>query len=163
MKSTRFLLATALGLTLTGALVAQDHNPGPRQHRGRPGAALRARMLDKFDTDKDGKLSEAERAAARARFQDLRGDIIDKFDTDGDGTLSETERAAIREQFQARRAELTAKYDADGDGILGPDERKAMWQGIHKQLLEKFDADGDGKLNEAERKAAMDAWLMRPR
>jgi hypothetical protein len=50
MKSPAFLLTAALGLAISGTVVAQDPNQGPR-HRGRPGAALRARMLERFATD----------------------------------------------------------------------------------------------------------------
>ena len=49
---------------------------GPRggmQHR-RPGPGLHKKILEKFDVDKDGKLSEEERKAAREAFRARRGE-----------------------------------------------------------------------------------------
>lgn len=126
MKATCLILAAALGLALAGTVAAQNQNQGPR-HRGHPGAALRARLLERFDTDGDGKLSEAERAAAKAQFPELSQAIIAMLDTDGDGKVSEAEKAAARERMQARIQEVIAKYDADGDGRLNEQERRAAF------------------------------------
>lgn len=63
-------------------------------------------MLEQFDTDGDGQLSEAERQAAResgafaggrGRGEQRRQQILEEFDADGDGQLSESERQAARE------------------------------------------------------------------
>lgn len=63
-------------------------------------------MLEQFDTDGDGQLSEAERQVAResGAFSGKRGrggkrrqEILEEFDIDGDGQLSETERQAARD------------------------------------------------------------------
>ncbi|MEM9529497.1 MAG: hypothetical protein AAGA23_01125 [Pseudomonadota bacterium] len=77
----------------------------------------RARMLERFDTDGDGQLSESEREAAREAAREARGqngrrggdfearraEILGEFDTDGDGQLNETEREALRESGKFRR------------------------------------------------------------
>lgn len=87
---------------------------GPNQPRakgvpgaGRPDPERMKKLIEKFDKDGDGKLSEAERQAARA----ARGNpgaggsrpdparmkkLVEKFDKDGDGKLSEAERQAAR-------------------------------------------------------------------
>jgi len=99
---------------------------------------FRHRMMEKFDADKDGKLSETERAAAKAAFKEKGGEfrakVLERFDADKDGKLSETERAAAKEAMKEKGGELRAK------------------------VLEKFDADKDGKLSDTERAAAKAAW-----
>ena len=105
------------------------HMQGPRgPHRGMMNPEQRKQMLEKFDTDKDGKLSDEERKAMREEFmknrpqmpgqpgaQGPRGprhgmmdperqkQMLEKFDTDKDGTLSDEERKAMREEFMKNR------------------------------------------------------------
>ena len=66
----------------------------------------RAEILEQFDTDGDGQLSEAERQAAResgafsgkrGRGEKRRQQILEEFDADGDGQLSEAERQAAHD------------------------------------------------------------------
>ena len=77
-------------------------------------ASRKAEMLKNFDTDGDGKLSDAERTALRTEMQNRRGgkerkqwspeqraEMLKKFDTDGDGELSQEERNAAREAMKA--------------------------------------------------------------
>ena len=101
-------------------------NPGPR-------------VLEKFDADKDGKLSDEEKSKAREAIKARTGEVMDKaqakFDTNGDGKLDEAERAKAREAIK---------------GQVGPR--------IRERLLKRFDKDGDGKLNEAERAKAKEVW-----
>lgn len=115
---------------------------------------LPAEWLKKFDQNGDGKLDEAERAAARKEFakkhprfaqrmksgkrgpggeEFRRGYMLGKFDLNGDGKLDETERAAAR---------------AAGE--------KRMRANLEKQLqrLKAIDTDGDGKISDTEWAAA---------
>lgn len=124
MKTTRLILAAALGLAITVPLAAQDQNPNASKRPFLRGMAW-AHMLHKADTDGDGRLSEAERKAARAKFQENRKEFVAKHDKDGDGTLNAAERAAAREQIKARLMEAKDKADTDGDGKLSEAERKA--------------------------------------
>ena len=139
------------------------------------GAVTRARsvwsqtnkeMLEKYDADKDGKLSSEEHAA---RNKDLMEQWrIKRHDKDGDGKLNDTERAAMeaekarwdeqmkryREQAEQRQKEMLAKYDTDGDGKMSNDENQAMYKDMRQQwLIKQHDKDGDGQLNEAEQAA----------
>jgi uncharacterized membrane protein len=71
---------------------------------------LRKRLLQRFDTDGDGALSETERAEAlrhfeerREQWQRKRRDLIERFDADGDGRLDEQERGTLRDWMRERR------------------------------------------------------------
>ena len=130
--------ATVLALTLapllgSGVAAAADETPPPH-------GKMRDRMVEKFDADGDGQLSEDERDKAREAWQRKR------FDADNDGKLSDEEQAAA----EAARAKHMGEFDKDGDGQLSEDERKAMWKSRREVML---DADGDGTVSEAERNA----------
>jgi len=97
-------------------------------------AGGKAKLLEKYDTNKDGVLDANEKAAMKADFQAKRAarkaERIAKFDKNGDGKLDESERAAMRE---TKAAERFAKLDKNGDGVISLDEFKAgrMGQGRH--------------------------------
>jgi hypothetical protein len=83
--STLILTVAALGVT-----AAVSHGQ-EGDHAGRgPG---RAKVLEKFDTDGDGKLDETERKEIRETMKDK---VLDRFDTDNDGTLSAAEKGEAR-------------------------------------------------------------------
>jgi Ca2+-binding EF-hand superfamily protein len=145
-------------------------------------AAEKAKLLEEFDADKDGKLNREENAAARAAKEAA---LLAEFDADKDGVLSDEERAAAK----AARCEaeglpllegcpkpgrpghgdqgghpkpfprhlypcLVVEFDADGDGKLNEEELAAAKAAKEAELLARFDADGDGVLSEAERDTA---------
>jgi hypothetical protein len=100
MRSTAWIatVAGAFAVALWASAFAEDAVP-PGGQRGPGGGggrgALREKLLEKFDKDGDGKLSEEERAAARDAIIDR---IFQKFDADGNGQLSKDElRAALKE------------------------------------------------------------------
>ncbi len=144
------LLATSFG---TGSADA-GNKPGGKGLAGKgPGAGLEQRrkmMMSKFDKDGDGKLSEAERQAAKAAFgkqgpggqgqpnPEMMQKAIAKFDKDGDGKLNEAERQAAKASF--------GKQGPGGQGQPNPE--------MMQKILARFDKDGDGKLSESERQAA---------
>lgn len=67
---------------------------GERGERG--GRGTREEMVKKYDTDGDGKISEAERKV-------IREEMMKKIDTNGDGEISDAERNAAREEMMKRR------------------------------------------------------------
>ena len=123
------------------ALPAADGAAGAAGARaGRHGGGqIRQKVLERFDADKDGSLSDTEKAAAKTAHQAKRAERKAKFDTDGDGKLSETERTAARAAFAARLAEmhpqLLAKIDKDADGVISKEEAQAAraWLKEHRQ------------------------------
>lgn len=116
MKTTQLITLAALFGTC-GFAAAQDKPKRP----DRPQREVPAEVLEKFDADKDGKLSPDERKAMMAEREAM---MLKKFDTDMDGTLSPDERKAMREEMEAKRKALLEKYDADKDGKLSREEIK---------------------------------------
>ncbi len=107
-KLPRALLALPL---LVAGLAASAQEPDER-------AAQRAEMLERYDSDGDGRLSRSERDAAR------ESRALERWDSDGDGSLSEAEREAAREGRRQEQQEIRDRYDADGDGRLSRSERE---------------------------------------
>ena len=118
------------------------HMQGPRgPHMNQE---MRKQMLEKFDADKDGKLSDEERKAAREDFmknrpqrpqmpgqpgaqgpqgprgphmnQEMRKQMLEKFDADKDGKLSDEERKAAREDFMKNHPNMRGPRGGHGHG-----------------------------------------------
>ena len=68
--------------------------------------ARKAKFMEKFDTDKDGKISDAEKeaikAAHEARKAEMKAKFMEKFDADKDGQISDAEKEAIKAEFGKR-------------------------------------------------------------
>jgi hypothetical protein len=116
---TKFKLALATTVALVGGvagLAAAKGRGGP-DHQG---------MKEKFDTNKDGKIDDAERVqmkeARKAMHAQKKADMLAKFDANRDGALDDAERSAAH---AARTAERFSRLDKDGDGKLSLDEFKA--------------------------------------
>lgn len=71
---------------------------------------------EKYDADQDGKLSEAEKAAAKegakAKAKETREENLEKYDANKDGTLDQEERAKQKADAQAERDALKAERAA---------------------------------------------------
>ena len=71
---------------------------------GKRREANQAKMLKRFDTDKDGKLSSEEKKAAMPIVTKERKEIheaaLKQFDKDGDGKLSPEERKSSKEWIE---------------------------------------------------------------
>jgi len=131
MKTTTGILLGCLVLGCTAMARGPQGGDGPPDGK-RP--EMHKKMLERFDADGDGTLSEAERATAKearkSKMEKHRKKMVLKhFDEDGDGTLSETERAAAK-KAKERRLE---KFDKDGDGELSREEHKAARKAMKRQ------------------------------
>jgi Ca2+-binding EF-hand superfamily protein len=112
--------------------------------------------IERYDTNKDGALSETEKAEMNEAF-------VKRFDQNNDGKLGPEERAAIRKQGRvtvtaASNAPETLKdaesfirrLDRNADGVLvGGEVEASRWK-----VVSLADADGDGKVTAEE-------WLTR--
>lgn len=78
---------------------------GDGEHQMPPGEGDRRKeALEKYDTNKDGKLDEAERKAMRderlAKFKTEHPKLFAALDENGDGSLSEDEAKAAMEALR---------------------------------------------------------------
>jgi len=128
MKTTPLMILGALAATLSFASAQEK----PKRGDGPP---VPPEVLEKFDADKDGKLSKEEREAARAAREK-------EFDKDGDGKLNDEERKAMREDGHKK---LLEKFDTDKDGKLSEEERKAIPQRPRGDRGPKGDKKGGDK------------------
>jgi hypothetical protein len=125
MKISALILIGAFACAATLATAQDQGKPNrpdrpDRGEKGPPGGRgerpVPPEILEKFDLDKDGKLSPEERKAAREAREK-------EFDKDGDGKLNEQEREAMRD---ANRAKMLERFDKDGDGKLSEEEKQSM-------------------------------------
>jgi len=116
----------ALALTVTGGAVAA---------LAQEGGGGKARLLEKFDTNHDGKLDDAEKAAMREQMKAIREKhreaMLARFDVNKDGTLDPGERKAMLDTLATERFK---KLDSNGDGVISLDEFRAA-AASHRSLV----------------------------
>jgi len=133
---------------------AGDGN-GPRGERRRQRREL-------FDTNGDGQLDEAERAAMReGRSARRRARTLESFDDDADGALNEDEQAMLdtarKDMTADRAARMLRNADADEDGKISRDEAEASGRRMSRVLrdFDAVDSDGDALISDAELQKAI--------
>ena len=100
-------------------------------------------LLQRFDTNHDGKLDDQELAAAHEamhqeemgkaadRAQRLYGKLLEKFDVEKKGSLNPAEQAQALAFLEANAKpvyqKLLQKFDKNGDGKIDPAESQAMF------------------------------------
>ena len=75
---------------------------------------IRDHILNRFDSDGDGKLSKNERSKMSKKMQGRKEQLMQKFDANGDGTLNDEEWSKIRKAFQERKAKAFETLNTDG-------------------------------------------------
>lgn len=170
---TKLIVAASIGSLAAGSLspaFAADDADGPREGR------FAARMIDRYDADKDGTVTLDEYLAVEDdRFEKADGDgdgfvtalefesamggaaerrggrMLDRLDTDKDGRISVAEAEADAVERVKRRF---ARLDKDQDGFIGKAElagdkdRTASRRG--SRMMERIDTDKDGRISTAE-------------
>ncbi len=125
----------------------------------KPGGAGYQELLQRYDTNHDGKLDDDELAAAhedmaRERLENgqgvgkkVRQQLLEKFDKNHDGRLEPDEREAARQYLQEhvelRQQFLLERYDKNGDGKLDDTERAAMREDLAKMRGQRPAGQGD--------------------
>ncbi|MFT7619536.1 MAG: Ca2+-binding EF-hand superfamily protein [Planctomycetota bacterium] len=107
MKITTLVIA---GLVLLACGLSAQEDPTGRSER-------RARAMKKFDKNGDGKLDQAERAAARAERRQGK---------EANNEASPRRRNAAGKRGQERRAAMLKQFDTNQDGQVDENERKSM-------------------------------------
>ena len=162
--------AAVLFLLLAIPALAEDQK-GPAD-AAKAQADAQKRLLQQFDANRDGVLSEEEKIRAQEliRRQGLLGldipaggfkdadEILKGFDKDRDGKLSAAERAAAQAAWQRMRSRSGGVVSggqagaAPGAGNVVPPQAPAKPPKV-SGLVKRFDKDGDGKLNQEEKDA----------
>ena len=92
--------------------------------------AYRQEQMERFDTNLDGELSDAERTVMKAERDEKRA-----------------EKRAQRKDMKGKRSKRP-KLDANDDGLISFDEHMA----VSEQLFTRMDANADGVLTKGEGK-----------
>jgi|GEM_PF-1811836 len=155
------LTALFLACAAYGPLAAAEDCRKPRKE-----------LIERFDADKDGTLSESEKATAKAALAERRAkhqqDLLAKhpeLDSDKDGSLSKDEMKAAREAREGKRQQhlkekhpkAHATFDTNSDGTLDDAERAAA-RAQFKAKHPKGDGEGHRKhdcMKKPEGKAAV--------
>ncbi|MGZ3298424.1 MAG: EF-hand domain-containing protein [Asticcacaulis sp.] len=103
-------------------------------------------MMDRYDTDHDGKVSLTE-------YENGRAFMFQRLDADGNGSVSFAEIDAAAKQFDRMAARINALKEADtnNDQSISADEFKAASDAQFKKL----DTNNDGFLSSDELMAGM--------
>lgn len=149
LAATQFVIAVgATGAEETGMGAEPAATPADTVAAAqRESAARDAEIIRRYDTNGDGKLDEAEVAAAKEQM------------------LMATQEK--REQKRERVQERLRPFDTNGDGQLDETERRKMDATLRARaenmprLLKRLDTDGDGKLSDAEWAAGRDKVMDR--
>ena len=112
MKKLRSVLTLALGSLalsfLRAPLSTRAEDPAPEKKL--------TKAKEKYDADKDGKLSDEEKARAKAdtaaKARQTREEHLAKYDTNKDGKLDDAEKAVKKADEEAAKAAKKAEKEA---------------------------------------------------
>ncbi|CAN5363310.1 hypothetical protein BH10PSE7_BH10PSE7_26840 [soil metagenome] len=143
-------LAALIGLGTIAGIAHADRGPGAGWgghggHQGMHGMqgmrGMWKEMSERYDTNKDGKLDQAEIDANRTEWHA-------KFDTDKDNTLSLKEFEAL--WLEANRQQMVRefqRFDEDGDAKVTLEEYKEPLA----HIVQNMDRNGDNFLSRDDR------------
>lgn len=171
-----YIVFTILVAGTAVQLLAADPKAPSAADVAKAAEAAKQKALQQFDLNRDGVLSEQERAAAeQAMWQALpnmpgamvgSNPFLRQFDRDGDGKLSAPELRLAREAWERSRRNGSAPQrgvtPGGNGGFGGPpapsspgtDSKAEKEKEKVSPLVKRFDKNGDGKLSEEEKAAA---------
>lgn len=129
-------IAAALATSVAGIALADSFGPkgwgGKGHHGGRDGG----RMIEMFDQNKDGSVTQDE----------VNASVAERFaaaDADKDGRVTLEEFKAYRlTEMQPMKVRAFQRLDRDGDGKV----TRAEFDRISDRMFARLDRDGDGEL-----------------
>ena len=160
-----------IAVTMSLPLLAQQEAPAPQDAPPTPpqGGAIaphgdphHAAFMEKFDTNKDGRIDEQEKQAIRqaheARKAEFQKKLLEKYDANKDGQLDDQEKAAIKADFE-KNAQQRRHMHRRGHGPGRPSSccNCGKRPGPHPAFMEKFDTNKDGQIDEQEKQAIRQA------
>ena len=156
-----FLVLPLLSATLflaAGADAPAASTPAAPTDSLQPGGTMYQELLQRYDTNHDGKLDENELAAAHEQMaaqrleegkgvgKKVREELLEKFDKNHNGRLDPEEREAARrylqEHVEERRKLILERYDTNHDGKLDDNERAAMKEDFRKMREKRQQRQG---------------------
>lgn len=135
LSQRKTLIAAACGTAALLAAIPAMAGGGGWHGRGGPGSLM---IIETFDIDKDGKVTQAE-------IDQTRKDQLAKYDSNHDGVLSLEEYQAL--WLDAMRRMMVRQFqanDADGDGRITVEEFTARFDDLVRDR--DRDRNGDGVL-----------------
>lgn len=148
-RTKTFLIAgTILGgaVVATGVAVAQGGPDGWHGPRGMRGGMMG--LMEDFDTNKDGKLTQAE-------IDGVRDQRLRSFDRDGNGQLNLDEYQALwADAMRRRMVRQFQAHDEDGNASITVEE----FRGRLGEAVRRFDRNGDGELTADEMRSPRGRW-----
>jgi len=166
-----FLYVCAALLAGSSSLFAIDGKAPSSAEQAKAVEGAKQQMLQQFDTNRDGVLSEQEKARAEEALRQQgfplmpngavgNDPFLKQFDRDRDGKLSPIEQRAAREAWEKMRRNnggpqrgFTPGGGPSGTPAPATPAADAKPEKV-SPLVKRFDKDGDGKLNEEEKAAA---------
>jgi Ca2+-binding EF-hand superfamily protein len=151
--------AAAVALAVGGTWAAAQDAPAGEERGHRRGGRDAAGFIERYDTNKDGKLDQQELEAAHAaREAEMKARMLERFDANKNGVMDPEEKEAARQAFRGGRhgrggdheARLLERFDANKNGVLDPEEKAAA----KAEFVKRFDTNGDGQIDDNERAAA---------
>ncbi len=119
-----------------------QHKKAERGGKHRHGGKRTAMLMERFDVDKDGKIT-------RAEFDEIRGNLFSGADADGNSTISIEEFVTVWQEMNSDRITRSfQKLDADGDLSVTQEEYAAR----SGNFVKKHDRNGDGVVTKADKK-----------
>ncbi len=119
------------------------HHHGDRARRGGRFDHGYAMLMERFDSNKDGKLTQDE-------LDQSRKELLAKFDTDKDGKLTLEEFQGLWLDFMHKRmVRGFQRIDENGDAVITIEEFLKPYGNV----LERMDRNGDGVLDKQDRRA----------
>lgn len=129
----------AEGMRERGPMDAMHPAKSKRMKKCREG--VRAKMVKRFDSDRDGKLSPQEREIARAT---RKAERLGEYDKDKDGKLSKAERADFIHDRITKRFE---DIDKNGDAEISNEEASSSCTPLLGRFFAKVDRDGNDSVS----------------